>query len=32
MIRRKADLSRWLQMLHGERISFGMLTYESAGR
>ncbi len=23
---------RWRQMLHGERINYGMLAYESAGR
>ncbi len=29
MIRRKTDVSRWNQMLHGERINYGMIAYES---
>ncbi len=32
MTRRKTDVPRWRQMLHGERINYGMLAYESAGR
>ena len=32
MIRRKTDVSRWRQMLHGERINYGMLAYESVRR
>ncbi len=30
MIRRRTDVSRWKHMLHGERINYGMLAYESA--
>jgi nitrite reductase (NADH) large subunit len=29
MIRRKTDISRWKHMLHGERINYGMLAYET---
>jgi nitrite reductase (NADH) large subunit len=29
MIRRKTDISRWRHMLHGERINYGMLAYET---
>lgn len=32
MIRRRTDVSRWKHMLHGERINYGMLAYESAKR
>ena len=32
MIRRQRDVSRCRQMLHGERINYGMLAYEGAGR
>lgn len=32
MTRRRTDVPRWRQMLHGERINYGMLAYESAGR
>ncbi|MBI2912985.1 MAG: NAD(P)/FAD-dependent oxidoreductase [Chloroflexi bacterium] len=32
MIRRRTDVSRWKQMLHGERINYGMLAFESAKR
>ncbi len=32
MIRRKAGISRWRQMLHDERINYGMLAYESVRR
>jgi NAD(P)H-nitrite reductase large subunit len=32
MIRRRTDVSRWRHMLHGERINYGMLAYESAKR
>ncbi len=32
MIRRRSDVSRWKQMLHGERINYGMLAFESAKR
>ncbi len=30
MIRRRADVSRWRHMFHGERINYGMLAYETA--
>ena len=30
MIRRKTDISRWKHMLHGERINYGMMAYETA--
>jgi NAD(P)H-nitrite reductase large subunit len=30
MIRRRTDVSRWRHMLHGERINYGMLAFESA--
>ncbi|MCH8813811.1 MAG: NAD(P)/FAD-dependent oxidoreductase [Chloroflexi bacterium] len=29
MIRRKTDVTRWNHMLHGERINYGMIAYES---
>ena len=29
MIRRKTDISQWKHMLHGERINYGMLAYET---
>jgi nitrite reductase (NADH) large subunit len=29
MIRRKTDISRWKHMLHGERINYGMVAYET---
>ena len=29
MIRRKTDVSRWRHMLHGDRINYGMIAYES---
>jgi nitrite reductase (NADH) large subunit len=32
MIRRRTDVSRWRHMLHGERINYGMLAFESARR
>ncbi len=32
MIRRQTDVSRWRQILHGERINYGMLAYEGIGR
>jgi len=32
MIRRRTDVSRWRHMLHGERINYGMLAFESAKR
>ncbi len=32
MIRRRTDVSRWKHMLHGERINYGMLAFESAKR
>ncbi len=32
MIHRRTDVSRWEHMLHGERINYGMLAYESAKR
>ena len=32
MIRRGTDVSRWRHMLHGERINYGMLAFESAKR
>ena len=32
MIRCQTDVSRWRQMLHGERINYGMLAYEGARR
>ncbi len=32
MIRRQTDVSRWRQVLHGERINYGMLAYEGTGR
>ncbi len=30
MIRRKTDISRWKHMLHGERVNYGMMAYETA--
>ena len=32
MIRRRTDVARWRHMLHGERINYGMLAFESAKR
>ncbi len=32
MTRRKTDVPRRGQMLHSERINYGMLVYDSAGR
>lgn len=32
MIRRRTDISRWKQMLRGERINYGMIAYESVKR
>jgi len=32
MIRRRTDVSRWRHMLHGKRINYGMLAFESAKR
>jgi len=32
MIRRRTDVSRWRHMLHGERINYGMLAFESVRR
>jgi NAD(P)H-nitrite reductase large subunit len=32
MIRRKTDISQWKHMLHGERINYGMLAYETIKR
>ncbi len=32
MIRRQTDVSRWRQMLHSERLNYGMLAYEGIGR
>jgi hypothetical protein len=32
MIRRRSDISRWEHMFHGERISYGMLAYETIKR
>ena len=32
MIRRQTDVSRWRQMLHGERTNYGMPAYEGTGR
>ncbi len=32
MIRRRTDVSRWKHMMHGERINYGMLAYETAKR
>jgi hypothetical protein len=32
LIRRSADFSRWKHMLHGERISYSMLAYETDKR
>jgi len=29
MIRRRTDVSRWRHLLHGERINYGMLAYET---
>jgi len=29
MIRRKTDVTRWNHLLHGERINYGMIAYES---
>ena len=29
MIRRRTDISKWKHMLHGERINYGMLAYET---
>lgn len=29
MIRRRTDVSRWQHMLHGERVNYGMLAYET---
>ena len=32
MVRRRTDVSRWRHMLQGERVSYGMLAFESAKR
>lgn len=32
MIRRRTDISKWKHMLHGERINYGMLAYETIKR
>jgi len=32
IIRCKTDVPRWRQMLHGKRINYGMLAFESAAR